>query len=333
MTEKKAVRILGGVCCALALLYAASFFAGTGTKSRPRAVRSALLNPKYADTVAGVTISRAGQTAAVSKREGDVWIGTADGIAFPVESKTVAELLETVKKIRNMYIISDDYTDKTGRSDPFQLAEHSAYRLDFTLADGSVRPSLYFGANDYTGRRIYCRTSQSDTVYETEDDLFPRLKTDAKSWADMRLIPQSLTGALEPSAVQRIRITGGASARTLTPKDASFQDTARRILSARAGAIIPDPDSRAGLANTRAAAPANVSAEAARITVDAGDGTVVTLAFFPARESAETDTYYVVPHIEPGPARNGAAFAETIGSCSYALEISSWTFENLISPL
>ena len=185
------------------------------------------------------------------------------------------------------------FADTVKNREAFALNPESAVRMEFASKTGEVFSSVYFGAEDFTGRNIAVRAERSTAIYQTANDFAPWLTADLKLWADMQLIPQCASF-----------------------KTADDIQTAqyRPLLSYRGSGLL-----------TVADAEQRRQGERVNIRIEGGTGTIVTLSVF----ELTSDTAAVVPKIEAGPAVDIES-RQAMESLSYALEVRRWTNEAIM---
>lgn len=342
MTEKKYLSILGSCCLVLALL---CMVAVLGRQShRQEQVETVLLNKNYAPQLTQVDISDG--DVAIYLHRGNLhgkflWWGSASAgitttdsvsrktLIFPLDSVVMNEFLSTMEEVRSLTLVSR----KRDNLSSFGLGDGQGIRVRFGLSDGSTASQITFGHRNYSGHRIYLKTPLSP-VYLSQDEFYPWLSTAPKSWADMALVSQQLLGISGEGQVQRLVMNvaaenGGFHQKLLLPtqSEASSQDFSSktsRLLSLRGGGLI-HPDLVAGRPLL------------AEITVDTGLGSSATLRIYQGNQSRtdqEISSYYVVPqynYLSGNDRSSGGGLSEGgLPSMSYGLEISGWTWDNIL---
>jgi hypothetical protein len=300
MKQSRQLLILALCATILLILYIVSLFAGR--KSEVKTVSSALLNERYVGDVdvVRVTIPSTDDFGTIQievQKTGSVWLFSPEpGLTAPVSISRMDELFDAAKRVRKMSIFADTAKNR----EAFALNPESAVHMEFAAKTGEVFSSVYFGAEDFTGRNIAVRAEKSTAIYQTANDFAPWLTTDRKLWTDMQLIPQA---ALFKTADD-------------------IQTVQYRPLLAYRGS---------GLLTVTEAVPKDSVAlqmwqgERVIIRIEGGNGTIVMLSVFPISENSAA----VVPKIEAGPAVSPES-RQALESLSYTLEVSRWTYDAIM---
>jgi hypothetical protein len=299
--EAKRNARLAAASCVFTLLYALSFLAGG---KKPQSVTSALLNQSYAQKITRVELSagQKGETAVLQKGA-LFWTHEQDGLCAPAIRDYVDSLLDDAARVRSMAVISGKEADYAA----YGLDEDSAFRLAFVDTTGNTAAELYFGADDYTARRVAVRSSAKNAMYWIEKSTAPRSSYAHEFWADTRLIPGFMVGGIDAAGtIQKAALAlGGEHARVLNAPKENYA----ALASLRAVRVVPR------------APPA--FPPAALLRVEFADG--AALEWRITMTDDESGEFLAVPAFEGGALYNDAEFARL----NYALVISAWTLNRL----
>ena len=335
------------------LLYAASFvllctgIIGTAVKrggKNLKAVQTALLNPKYVQDINTIRLRQNARELTLFK-DGGFWFVRIERQAlrnvldsasvFPADSRRVDDLINTFRKVRKMYIISD-----RGGSEAFFIHNDAVFTLDFAHTEANedeqdgkrsgerVFSSLHIAVPKNGTKTLHIASAahagvKRTSVYACEDDASVFLNYNPSFWADGKLIPDCLRGGKGESAVQklilreyrndaaRIQARDAALQRTLVSGDSSFESAVHTLFEARTAQIttLQIDTVQAGGASA-AAGEIPVSSFSAVFA----DGSEASFSVY----KRGTD-YSAVPENPYTAAR-------------YALSVSELTYESLIDP-
>lgn len=197
VSSKRTTLVLTGVVCFLLLTYVLSM-RYTSQRSQVKTVTSALLNPKYKDTVTQIEITDG--PSLTLKKVGSLWIGQTDSAGtWPVQKSTIENLITNATNIIKMYTKADNVRSWG----TLHVTPESARKLVFMDTDGQIVSELYFGLENALTNRIAVRSGTRQTVYEVEQTIETYLTTDRSFWCDPYLYPQYVTGASD-AAVQSV---------------------------------------------------------------------------------------------------------------------------------
>ena len=188
MKKNKLNSILAAVCAASFVLFLVSFC--STSKTKPKSVESALLNPAYIEKVSAVLIQSPEEIISI-KQENSQWAAEKQGIYTYADTKQIKSLLKNLTKIRKMYKISDKEQGKIELS----LTQDSARIITVIDNRGIAVAKLYFGSTSSLTSRINVRSEKGRNCYETEDDISPYLNTDLDFWT----VPEIFFAIKEPS--------------------------------------------------------------------------------------------------------------------------------------
>mgnify|MGYP000923381419 CR=1 FL=1 len=342
------------------ILYAASFvllctgIIGTAVKrggKNLKEVQTALLNPKYVQDINTIRLRQNARELTLFK-DGGFWFvrieqnalrNTPDSASvFPADSRRVDDLIDTFRKVRKMYIISD-----RGGSEAFFMHNEAVFTLDFAHTDankvdyfpvsGAAVNDKQFGEKVFSSLRIAVPKNGTKTlhiapeskagtkrtrVYACEDDASVFLNYNPSFWADGKLIPDCLRGGKGENDVQKLILreyrsddargnARNAPQRTLVAGDGVFESAVHTLFEARTAQIttVQIDTVQAGGASA-AAGETPVSSFSAVFA----DGSEASFSVY----KRGTD-YSAVPENPYTAAR-------------YALSVSELTYESLIDP-
>ncbi len=273
------------------------YFPFLSDKTGSSVEKTSLLNLKYTQLVDTITIQDPLKNTLTLYKYNDTWKGkTEEGMVFPAVI-SIQDFLDSMSAVRKMQKISDSFESWPS----FGLTQDNALSISFensnTLEKYSV---LYFGSVNFNGQKVFVRTEKA-SVYECMNTMQNYLTADVSFWADTSLIP-SCTGITQDT-VQSVR---------LFAYDTSFENTTVRKIITEQSQDFSSYVSRL-LHSTGKPVPCNNAEKTAALIIENGDGTEYLLDIF----SGVDEQYYAV---------------HTNAEYTYALEISTWTFDRLIEP-
>lgn len=329
MSEKKYNAILSIVCGVLLIFCSLAFMRKKSLSGQT--IDTALLNGKYSGSVNHVEITHNGKSIFLQKNEmNSLWLGSegltqsldgqgaaqSETLVFPVDSITIEEFISAMEQVRPLSLISQKQDKDTLSS--FGLDRKSGYMVSLSLNDGSTVSQVTFGDKNYSGHRVYLKTSDSP-VYQTPDQFYPWLSTSGKSWADMSLVSLPLLGIAGENQVQGLTMRFfdeyGAEEKVFSPAGEDFSSRISRLLGLRGGSLI--------LPSMAEGQP-----PVGEITVDTGLGSRCILQVYQGTYSHADQgisSYYLIPEYETSALNYGFE----ISGLNYGFEISPWTWDNL----
>ena len=337
------------------ILYAASFvllctgIIGTAVKrggKNLKEVQTALLNPKYVQDINTIRLTQNARELTLFK-DGGFWFVRIERQAlrnaldsasvFPADSRQVDTLIDTFRKVRKMYIISD-----RGGSEAFFIHNDAVFTLDFAhtdvnkgeqggeRSDERVFSSLRIAVPKNGTKTLHIASeSKADTkrtrVYACEDDASVFLNYNPSFWADGKLIPDCLRGGKGENDVQKLILreyrsdaarghARDALQRTLVAGDGAFESAVHTLFEARTAQITPMQIDTVQAGGASAAADETPVASFSAVFADGSE------ASFSVYKRG-TD-YSAVPENPYNP----------YTAVPYALSVSEWTYESLIDP-
>lgn len=335
------------------ILYAASFvllctgIIGTAVKrggKNLKEVQTALLNPKYVQDINTIRLRQNVRELTLYK-DGGFWFvrigqnalrNTSDSASvFPADSRRVDDLIDTFRKVRKMYIISDK-----GGSEAFFIHNDAVFTLDFAHTEANkdeqdgkrgggerVFSSLHIAVPKNGTKTLHIASAahagvKRTSVYACEDDVSVFLNYNPSFWADGKLIPDCLRGGKGENDVQKLILreyrsdaarvhARDALQRTLVAGDGAFESAVHTLFEARTAQITTmQIDTVQAGAASAAADKTPVSSFSAVFA----DGSEASFSVY----KRGTD-YSAVPENPYTAAR-------------YALSVSEWTYKSLIDP-
>ncbi|MGI5172066.1 hypothetical protein H0R92_00495 [Treponema sp. OMZ 840] len=284
---------------------AGNFFKKNGKNLKE--VQTALLNPKYAAEVNSIRIRhKNGQNELILRKTDFVpamWTGeytdTRDRkILFPADKGQIAALLDVSRKVRIMYIISDNNAQNMHKS-PFFEPNDDFFGFEF-LRDERLFSRFYVQKGENAAKTLI--STDTGKIYAADGDLSTFLSYPAL-WADGTLFSDYARGGKSRDEVQKLVYSvyeaGGNlyTQKTFASGDTGFEKAVYNVFSARTSKIGAKP-------HTSFFAESKKSYEI-RAVFSNGENTGIFI--YPAG-----DTFIVVPSV-----------------LDYALEISAWTAANI----
>lgn len=335
------------------ILYAASFvllctgIIGTAVKrggKNLKEVQTALLNPKYVQDINTIRLRRNVRELTLYK-DGGFWFVSIEGQAlrntpdsasvFPADSRRVDDLIDTFRKVRKMYIISDK-----GGSEVFFIHNDAVFTLDFAHTEANkdeqdgkrgggerVFSSLHIAVPKNGTKTLHIASAahagvKRTSVYACEDDVSVFLNYNPSFWADGKLIPDCLRGRKGENDVQKLILreyrsdaarvhARDALQRTLVAGDGAFESAVHTLFEARTAQITT---MQIDMVQAGAAAAAAGETPVSSFSAVFADGSEASFSVY----KGGTD-YSAVPE-------------NPYTAVPYALSVSEWTYESLIDP-
>jgi hypothetical protein len=322
------VRILAGVNCALLFLLVLGFFVFPKNRGIPPVV-STLLPERDIPRISSIIISAPGNGSlpvagtVTLEKQGNGWTGESSaepGARFPVAESMISGFIETLGSRRNLYPLSSSASAWSSLG----LTTQEAFHVQLRGSGGEIISDIFWGSDDFSGKRIALRTGRDITSFSTENDIYPYLKTQGRFWAVMELVPdrfsqdrvqevslRSLSGAQSPSGALSLslrRYSGGWNSDieggTVSGDIDAWLET---LSSARGSGIVR------GLP-----LPPEAAADLITVRLGLGDNTerLLTFAVFPQENL-------------PGEGENQYSVYYGTGS-GYGLTVSEWTWNRIL---
>ena len=335
------------------ILYAAFFvllctgIIGTAVKrggKNLKEVQTALLNPKYVQDINTIRLRRNVRELTLYK-DGGFWFVSIEGQAlrntpdsasvFPADSRRVDDLIDTFRKVRKMYIISDK-----GGSEAFFIHNDAVFTLDFAHTDTNkdeqdgkrgggerVFSSLHIAVPKNGTKTLHIASAahagvKRTSVYAFEDDVSVFLNYNPSFWADGKLIPDCLRGGKGENDVQKLILReyrsdaarGNARdvlQRTLVAGDGVFESAVHTLFEARTAQITTMQIDTVQAGGASAAAGETPVSSFSAVFADGSEASFSVYKGGTDYSAVPENPYTAVP---------------------YALSVSEWTYESLIDP-
>lgn len=271
-----------------------------------------LLNPKYAPLVSLITLSREQTNENLSiERTRNGYKGISGELIFPADTVKATELIAKARNTLILYEISDSYDAWNSLSIDDTAAIVVSFWGPDNLASQNTTNSpltqfsrLYFGSEDFSLSQITVRTALSPNVYRTQNDFYAFLTFSPSAWADPKLIPDYLKNSQTKDNLVSVSLiendANGTRETKLFAGDTIFPDATQSLFSLQSSNIIPIPH----YISTQNTAP-----ELQVTATFQGNHTATFTAY------AQNNTHIIVP---------------TSNELRYALEISEWTYQNIL---
>ena len=201
MSDTKKLIILSVIMVLLAGLFVAGISKSNSSYGM-RAIKTVLLNQKYIESIARISISNNSDSIELLKQRGR-WYCKSDGISAFLNTNLLQELIQLFTRQRTVYYISN----KVKSWENYGVDAENANKITFSDEDGNPIQTLYFGFSGFDAMNIYFRTEKTNTVYLTQDEFYSLLNTNISFWADMRILPDYVF-SLQKDNVLRIQIDG-----------------------------------------------------------------------------------------------------------------------------
>jgi hypothetical protein len=294
-------------------------------------VQSALLNEKYKAGINKIKINFPDGYEFLFDKKKNIsndyeWMCSAGGITFSADNDTITKMLEVFCTTRNFIQLSDDFSSWN----QFDLTDEQAVKVSFyESANGNdtLRSSLFFGrsTSDYSG--VYVRNDRKPTVYRVEDNVSSYLTDNANFWADLSVVGENTAQEAEKSfmsvSISEYSDDNENVAKTkklYNDGSESFTSYIHTLLSLRGSGIVSTKEL---LLNE----PSEGSAlsHIATITTEKQDGKSVSVQVFSYAPYTPDETVYTRYFVSNRPNEN-----DTQSYPDYFIEISSWTYRNLL---
>lgn len=303
------------------ILFVFSLFFSKNGKNTPKAIDSAILNPRHSSEISQIEISFPLQEdgSIILKKQGDFWLlekdlPSGEKIISQADSAIIESFIKNSSKIRKLYKVSDKSSDY----ESFSVSENSGIAVSFTGNNSKMYTKVHFGHSDSLKNRIYFRSEASKITYECENDFQQYLTAETNYWSEGKIIPEiknpvQITVKMNESSV-------GQPSKTiiLDEKTSGFSSKSKALLSLRHGQIWSETT-------------INSANYISTLTVQDGSGRLAKLDFFKIQKG-DDESYFYRKSIQPSPVdsqENIFAFY----SEKAAYEISAWTYEKIIQTV
>jgi hypothetical protein len=200
MMYKKKLTVLSGIVGALALVYLLTFIFDPD-RMGSRADAYAWLDSSWRDRIDGITITNDTGNIVLARRGGE-WFVSRDGKDYPARPLRVNDLIDALAK-RASYPVRSTSASSHQR---LSLTEGSATRIRVSGGVGLPLLSLLIGQGDITGQNVYLRKEGQNEVRSGEDIFSAYARSSPASWLNLRLFPESESGRLDVTSVQRLTV-------------------------------------------------------------------------------------------------------------------------------
>jgi hypothetical protein len=281
MTYNLKIKVLTGVIGALALILVFSFIFDP-ERVNSRSSMYSWLDASQKDAIDRITINNGNEVFALVLRNGD-WYVSNDDKEYPAKQLRVEDFITALTKSAPYPVRSSN----AASHERLSLTEGSP-RVTVTGGAGLPLLDFFIGNNDTSGTGIYMR-KQGQNEIRTGEDLFTSfVGSNPNSWYNLRLFPETESGKLSLSSVQRLTV--------YPPADEDGKEIQPFIFTRRGRAwtstVIADPDS--GKVDSYIQEILNTSGNDfidkdsndldlhdCSILLDIGDGTIKTLRMGP----------------------------------------------------
>ncbi|MDR1277208.1 MAG: hypothetical protein LBK02_00495 [Treponema sp.] len=205
MVYKQKLAVLSGIVGFLALIYIISLVFEPERMGRRNAAFT-WLDPKTLDLVEGISISGPGNSVVVELvRKDNAWYVSHEGNEYPARQFRVDDFLGILTR-RAAYPVR---ASTPAAHEGLGLTEDAASRIVLTgppARGGAVLLDLLLGQGDLTGQEIYLRTAGRNEVRSGENLFSGYISGSRTSWYNLRLFPESESGQIDVSMVQRLTV-------------------------------------------------------------------------------------------------------------------------------
>lgn len=222
----------------LAITFSLSFLKNN-TKENRKATKTALLNPKYKESLSNIILYN-NSNAIELNFNNNFWTITNPSNPenkLPADNQKVLNLIEQLTKVSNMYKISDSLNTKND----FGLQDLTAFHIIYyTNTQNNSFTDLIFGKHDFTQQYRYFMTGNSSQVYEIDTSYDSFLSSKVSSWNEGLIISKNI---IKNNDIQRILITDFIEnkSKSIKTDDKDFFEYSNRLLELRQGGF-PDND-------------------------------------------------------------------------------------------
>ncbi len=294
-------RILLVYICAIVLAITALYEAFFSSNGKNIIIsETTLLNPRYSNLISTITLTSNSTQSIVINKTNSGYTGKIGNTTFPVNSIKIHELISLFSSRVTSRLISNKSSDWVH----YGVDDLHSSTLIFSGFDSennfSEFSKLHFGYTDFTGSNRYIRSSKNIQVYEMPDEYFSFLSASPSAWVDPKFISHYVRGINSENTVESITITNDESKRILLRGDENFEDAVKTLFTLQSSNVVPI-DNFNFLDNLLY---------------------TINVQFFDKTEASFMvlyNTEYIIAPIHT--------------DLFYGLEISAWTFENLLKSL
>lgn len=188
----------------LAILYVFSFTKSCSSKDRRKLIKTALVNPKYKNSISEFELYKGNSKLTIKKTDNFWTIKSSQEILqknndiyqLPASDEKMKNFINTLTGIVNMYKISDDIN----KGSAFGLSDFESFHIKYHIKDGEAH-ELIFGKHDFSQTSRFFMTDKNTAVYETNLNFDSFLTTSIQSWAEPFIISQEVFGKIKPEDI------------------------------------------------------------------------------------------------------------------------------------
>jgi hypothetical protein len=283
MTYNRRITVLVSIIAALALAYALGVVFEP-ERAGQRSAAYTWLDPKLSGRVDRVSVSGAGEPTELLKKNG-AWFVSHNGMEYPAKGPRVEDFIGLLST-RAPYPVRSSASASHER---LGLDEDNAFLITVSGGAGLPLLELLVGQPDNTGREVYLRRRGQDEVRSGKDTFSSYVTGQRSAWYDLRLFPDGADGAPELDGVQRLTVhTGAAEPQVFTRAGREWTVSGMTVTNPDMGKIdsyvrgilFTEGDDFSG-----SVTPDDSLFNDSRITVERGDGGVISIRLGPAGES------------------------------------------------
>jgi hypothetical protein len=148
-----------------------------------RAASGKLLADGKQSAASEITLS-VGKESITLRKNGKGWTFEKGGASLMANSAKVTDFLSALSGVKELYKVSSKKDDAA----KFGFGADSEKRVAIQDAKGKTLSDFAVGSSAGTGNGIYVRLSGKDSVYTAKNSFDSYLKTDDRTWANLKLI-------------------------------------------------------------------------------------------------------------------------------------------------
>lgn len=303
------------------ILFVFSLFFSKNGKNTPKAIDSAILNPRHSSEISQIEINVPYQEVGsiIFKKQGDFWLlekdlASGQKIISQADSAIIESFIKKTSEIRKLYKVSDTSSDY----ESFSVSENSGITVLFLGNNNKLYTKVHFGHSDSLKNRIYFRSEASKITYECENDFQQYLTTETNYWSEGKIIPEIKNPVQITVKMNESSIAQSSKMKRLDEKSPGFVSKSKALLSLRHGQIWPETT-------------INSADYISTLSVQDGSGRIAKLDFFKIQKG-DDESYFYRKSLQPSPVdsqENTFAFY----SEKAVYEISAWTYEKIIQTI
>jgi hypothetical protein len=199
MTYKIKVKVLSGVIGALALILIFSFVFDP-ERVNSRSSMYSWLDVRQKDAIDRITLNNGNEVITLVFRNGS-WYVSNDGKEYPAKQLRVEDFITALTKSAPYPVRSEN----SSSHERLSLTEGSP-RVTVTGGAGLPLLDFFIGNRDTSGNGVYMRKQGQNEIRTGEDIFTSFLGSDTNSWYNLRLFPETESGRLSLSSVQRLTV-------------------------------------------------------------------------------------------------------------------------------